>query len=161
MKKVLLSMLALGATAFGSMAATTTIDFSGTENLYGMTRYNVTSSMTYSLGTFSGVVPDLSIQDGPVEVTFKKLDANGGFALINQTKNNGFEYNKGLVLIGASQPAKKTKPEVTITVPGGKITNVTFNISGPTGPASATNKEFQINGQQITTSGSATGCTLT
>ena len=131
MKKTLLTLAAVAMTASASWADQTTMVFYGTEDIGGLTNGNGVV-LTRQSGASNPVASNFTGEFGTDEVKYSlegvdmdlKISEAGdyGFILYNCTGNN-FEIN-GITL------RSKTPADLTLTVPGGKITAVTINLVG-------------------------------
>lgn len=118
MKKTLLA-LALIASSVGIVRADEyTFVFDGNNDMGGLVRQttNVQANLTFS--------DSFEMTEEDIELSVKKIDGEGpGLALINAGGTNA-----GLCVF--STYTKSVTPEITLSVPGGKITGVKLSMSG-------------------------------
>lgn len=94
-------------TVTAAMAATTTFDFTGSDNVYGLTRFTSTATATYE--------PSLSVSDDGVDLTFS--NDVGGCALMD-AHTASYPNRTGLLI------KNKGNSKIEIKVPGAKITGI-------------------------------------
>lgn len=107
MKKIFLLLSALVMTVTAAMAATTTFDFTGSDNVYGLTRFTSAATATYE--------PSLSVSDDGVDLTFS--NDVGGCALMD-AHTASYPNRTGLLI------KNKGNSKIEIKVPGAKITRI-------------------------------------
>lgn len=120
MRKGLLTIATLAAVALSVKATEYKFEFDGMNDMGGLTRQ--TSNKAADL-TFT---QDFSMTEEGITLTITNLsepEEENGFALINAGGNNA-----GLCVYSGF--FKTVTPEITLRVPGGKITGVSLNMSG-------------------------------
>ncbi len=133
MKKALLSLGVLAATSLTGVANEYTFVFDGTNDMGGLTRQTSTKETDL---TFSD---SFELSEEGIELKISKASENGlGFALINAGG-----YNAGLCVY--SSFSKAMTPDINLTVPNGKISSVTINMSG----TALSTLDLPFNGQEI------------
>lgn len=139
MRKTLLTLTAMAAVSFCAMANEYTFVFDGMNDMGGLTRQttNKAADLTFSQSfamTEDGINLSVTNLSEPIE--------ENGFALINAGGSNA-----GLCIFSGFY--KTVTPEISITVPGGKITEVSINMSG----SGLTTLDIMINDATIECSG--------
>lgn len=149
MKKTLLFLFAAAAT-MGLQAKDVTLDFTGTGNIGDLTRQTV-PSVSSSTVTFS---TDLDFTVNNVNINCHATDdvANykGGFALVHCTGTSGANpsYN-GLTWLGGYGATTQTHPEITFSVPNGKIDKIVVYVAGSTLSTTSTTASYSFNGTTL------------
>lgn len=118
MKKALLSVAVVAASVMTGMANEYKFVFDGDNDMGGLTRQTSTkeSELTFT--------ESFNLNEEGVELSIKKTSEKGiGFALINAGGTNA-----GLCVF--SSFTVPITPEISLTVPNGKITSVTLTMSG-------------------------------
>lgn len=119
MKKALLSITALALTAVMSTANEHTLVFDGENDMYGIPRQTTTDVNSLEF------VPEISFTEAGIDFSIKKVSETGyGFALINAGGNNA-----GLCVYSGLKSETSITPQITLTVPNGKISAVKFYMS--------------------------------
>lgn len=118
MKKTLLTLAAVAATAVTGLANEYKFVFDGDNDMGGLTRQTSTKQADL---TFTD---SFSLSEEGINLTVKKISEKGiGFALINAGGTNA-----GLCVF--SSFTVPITPEISLTVPNGKITSVKLTMSG-------------------------------
>lgn len=133
MKKALLSFAMASAFVMTGMANDYTFVFDGNNDMGGLTRQTSTkeSDLTFT--------DSFSLNEEGIELSMKKISEKGfGFALINAGGNNA-----GLCVYSSFYV--HMTPEITLTVPNGKITSVTLTMSG----TGLTSVDIPFNGTEV------------
>lgn len=146
MKKVFLLLSALVMTVTAAMADTATFDFgASTYGVPGAERQTLSALPTgfYGDATLSCFTEAEMVQ-APVELSLKRVDNAGkGFAFV-QYKN--LPEFAGLGVYNCLSGTDKTLPEITLSVPGGVITQVKVNVSGA---GISGTFDFSFNGNKV------------
>ncbi len=112
--------MAVILSSFAATANTHTIVFDGDNDMYGLTRQTTldVNSLTF--------VQDFSFTESGINFSLKKASETGnGFALVNAGGNNA-----GIYVYSGFSTASAITPEITLTVPGGKISAAKLFLSG-------------------------------
>lgn len=118
MKKTLLTMAAVAMSALTGLANEYTFVFDGTNDMGGLTRQESTKEADLTFAE------SFSLSEEGVDLSIKNTSDKGiGFALINAGG-----LNAGLCVF--SSFSVPMSPEISLTVPGGKITTVSLTMSG-------------------------------
>lgn len=122
MKKALLSITAFALTAILSTANDYTLVFDGENDMYGIPRQTTTDVNSLEF------VPEISFTEAGIDFSIKKISETGnGFALVNAGGTNA-----GICVYSAFSSATSITPQVTLSVPNGKISAVKFYMSAAT-----------------------------
>lgn len=133
MKKTLLTIAAAAATALTGMADEYTFVFDGNNDMGGLTRQTSTTEADLEFSK------QFILSEEGVDLKITDASENGlGFALINAGGTNA-----GLCIY--SSFTKAMTPEISLTVPGGKITKVTLTMSG----TGLTTLDLPFNGKTV------------
>ncbi len=133
MKKSLLTFAAAAATVFTGMANEYTFVFDGTNDMGGLTRQTSTKQADLTFAE------SFALSEEGVDLSIKNISDKGiGFALINAGG-----MNAGLCVF--SSLSVPMTPEISLTVPGGKITSVVLNMSG----SGLTSLDIPFNGKEL------------
>ncbi|MDE6339666.1 MAG: hypothetical protein K2K97_07765 [Muribaculaceae bacterium] len=133
MKKKLLFVLALAASTLGANADELTIDFVNQD--YGLKRENsLPAGFTMqNANQYQSWEKEISFTADDISLSFKcqnTANFSGGYLLTNNIAANQANY-QGLVISGGMAETYKTIPEISVTaLNGGKISSVTFFITG-------------------------------
>lgn len=120
MKKVFLSIMAMGLAATSVMANDYKFMFAGDDDAYGLTR------QTSSQAAYLTFVKEVNIQEDGLEFSLTTdADAQYGFALVNA----GASKN-GLCVYSGFSAASFTQPYIKLTSPNGTITAVRLGMTG-------------------------------
>lgn len=120
MKKTLLSVAAVAASVMTGWANEYTFVFDGSNDMGGLTRQTTTNpdELTFSDG--------LSLNEEGVQLSVKNTAATGkGFALVNAGGTNA-----GILVYSSMASNTSMTPEITLSVPNGKITAAKLYMSG-------------------------------
>lgn len=135
MKKTLLSIAAIAASVMTGWSNEYTFVFDGNNDLGGLTRQTTTNpnELTFSEG--------LSLNEEGVELSVKNTATTGmGFALVNTGGTNS-----GILVYASMAKDTSMTPEITMTVPNGKITEAKLYMSG----VSLNTLDIDFNGEKI------------
>ncbi len=136
MKKFLLSIFAIAIGAAAAVANEYTLVFDGENDMYGLPRQSATKA------DYLTFVSEFSFTEAGIDFSIKKAsDAGNGFALVNAGGTNA-----GLMVYSSGMSASSfTIPDVTLSVPNGKITAVKVFMSG----TSMASLDLTFNGELI------------
>ncbi len=119
MKKTLLSLIAVVCCTVLSPANNHTLVFDGDNDMYGIQRQTTTDANLLEF------VPEMSFTEAGIDFSIKKISETGnGFALVNAGGDNA-----GLCVYSAFASSTSITPQITLTVPDGKISAVKFYMS--------------------------------
>ncbi len=120
MKRFLLSALVLSQIAAIGYANELTLTFDGEQDAYGWTRQTTVNANELDF------VPSYAFKEAGVDFKIENTATTGeGFALVNDGTDNS-----GILVYSAFAASTSISPQVTLTVPGGKITAVTLTMTG-------------------------------
>ena len=120
MKKALLSVAAVTASVITGWANEYTFVFDGNNDMGGLTRQTSTNpdELTFS--------DEFSLNEEGVQLSVKNTAATGkGFALVNAGGTNA-----GILVYASMASNTSMSPEITLSVPNGKITGAKLYMSG-------------------------------
>lgn len=120
MKKALLSVAAIAATVLTGWANEYTFVFDGNNDMGGLTRQTSTNpdELTFSEG--------LTLNEEGVEFSIRNTVQTGkGFALVNAGGSNA-----GILIYASISSTTSMSPQISLTVPNGKITEAKLYMSG-------------------------------
>ncbi|MDE6512300.1 MAG: hypothetical protein K2L00_09465, partial [Muribaculaceae bacterium] len=135
MKKSLLSIATLAATALTAMANEYTFVFDGNNDMGGLTRQ---ASINQDELTFS---EEFSLNEEGIELSVKNTATTGmGFALVNAGGSNA-----GLLVYASMNTNTSMSPQISMTVPNGKINAAKVYMSG----TALLNLSLYFNGKEL------------
>ena len=135
MKKTLLSIAALAATALTGMADEYTLVFDGNEDLFGLKRQPTIKADELEF------VPEIKFSEAGIDCSITNTAETGsGFALVDAGGTNS-----GVYVYSGMKAETFMDPEITLTVPNGKITGAKLYLTG----VSLLTLEIDFNGKMI------------
>lgn len=133
MKKALLTLAAIAATVMTGWANEYKFVFDGDNDMGGLTRQTSTKEADLTF------VDSFTLSEEGIDLSVKKTSEKGlGFALINAGGTDA-----GLCVYSSFLVAQT--PEISVSVPGGKITSVKLTMSG----TGLTSLDIPFNGKEI------------
>lgn len=138
MKKKLLLLAALGAFPLLAGASVYTFEFDGEGDIAGVPR-----QLSNDVNTLE-FVDAVSLEETGINFTLtNEVETGKGFALVNAGG-----LNAGWLVYSGMGAATYMAPKVTLTVPGGFISEIKFCMTGSSGNAGLASLDLAINGKE-------------